>query len=591
MGSRYEFDDTRDAIGTSNLSDDERKAMLEKFKGAGGKVLSEKELKKQMATTGKGGQTSRPAGGGGHSSALPSEMRKEQRRQEMSAQEQRQLQEKQNREKMSSGSARFFLKLKCFMNGISPFFQPNLKSSFLELITHQYKSALMELQVLINELFSRDPKTTRLLVHDLDNKNPLLVEILEYIQSMFKEIDFSKFQEYHNENNHLDVPFSVLSEQLRYTFKKIYYLYAYQETARKTFNFAIDFIKEKSSIDDASQNRIEGQKKKFSKDLNIIFQNIFSRLFLAISCMDGMEYPPFSPYLEKAIGVTNEERLGKREKGASVHLAASSDDSDEDEGGEGESGDEEKAEEKEEKETSKIAQTKEYEYGFKLMTRIPPPELRKKHDPKNNFDFLKIYDKVFLSYLYFLEFDHEYSFVLTTNKINYNIDYSSGVKIDHKNIMADVYNDSRGVAKAFENYVLAKKEMDKVKKNKLTNYINQSKLETNQDNKINIESRNARGLIRKYMDEVAINLAKIIADTQNENKIIANLDEALKFSKELEGDKRLNGYKVSEAISETYSYSVALRERLTNGDLYGGIVELTKEEMTEIYGAPYGYES
>ncbi len=589
MGSKYEFDDTRDAIGTSNLSNDERKAMLDKFKGAGGKILSEKELKNQLAATGKGGQTSRPAGGGGHSSALPSEMRKEQRRQEMSVLEQRQLLDKQNREKMSSGSVRFFLKLKCFMSGISPFLQLNLKSSFLELITHQYKSALMELQVLTNELFSRDPKTTRLLIHDLDNKNPLLVEILEYIQSMFKEIDFSKFQEYHNDNNHVDVPFSVLSEQLRYTFKKIYYLYAYQETARKTFNFAIDFIKEKSSIDDVSKSRIEGHKKKFSKDLGIIFQNIFSRLFLAISCMDGMEYPPFSPYLEKAIGAADEERLGKREKGASVHLATSSDDSSENEDGEseGESGDEEK----EEKETSKIAKTKEYEYGFKLMTRIPPPELRKKHDPKNNFDFLKIYDKVFLSYLYFLEFDHEYSFVLTTNKINYNIDYTSGVKIDHKKIMADVYNDSRGIAKAFENYVSAKKELDKVKTNKLTNYINQSKLETSQENKINVESRNTRGLIRKYMDEVAINLAKIIADTQNENKILANLDEAVKFNKELEGDKRLNGYKVSETISETYSYAVALRERLTNGDLYGGIIEMTKEEMTEIYGAPYGYES
>jgi len=47
MSSKFEFDETRNAIGAKNLGNDERKAMLDKFKSAGGKVLSEKEIKQK----------------------------------------------------------------------------------------------------------------------------------------------------------------------------------------------------------------------------------------------------------------------------------------------------------------------------------------------------------------------------------------------------------------------------------------------------------------------------------------------------------------------------------------------------------------
>lgn len=595
MGSKYEFDDTREAIGSSNLTNDERKSMLEKFKNAGGQVLSEKELRNRSgsdSSTTMRGSAGKASGRESTSSPLPSDLRKEKRRQEMDLKEQRQALAKKQKDKMSSGSAKFFLKLKCFMNGITPLLQPELKASFLSLITGPFKNALMELQVLTNEIFSKDLKTSKKLIQNLDNKNPLLIEVLEYIQALFKENEFSKIQEYNNDNQKTNIPLDILDEPFRYLLKKLYYLYAYQETARKTFSFAIDFIKENSTDDSINKQRLDQLKKKFSKDMKIIFQTVFPKLFLLISRLDNMEYPPFSPYLEKAINIIDEERLGKREKGSTIHLAGSDDIEEDTQDAESseESQDEKEGDKKEEKFTSKIMQTKEYQYGYQLMQRLPLPELRKKHDSGNRYEELKIYDRVLISYLFFLEFDHEYSFSLTTNKIIYNIDYSSGVKIDYKKLMADIYNESRGIGKAFENYLDTIKELKKVKTNKTSNYINQSKLETNQENKVNTEARNTRGLIRRYMDQVYQNMAKVIADIQNENKIIGNLDDKVKFNKELEGEKRLNGAKVSDVISETYSYATALRERLTNGDLYGGIVDFTKEEMTEIFGKPYGYE-
>ena len=63
--AEFEFDDTRKAIGAEDLDDSERKAMLNKFKDAGGEVLSERELRRQQNTEAEGTSPSRRVSGDG----------------------------------------------------------------------------------------------------------------------------------------------------------------------------------------------------------------------------------------------------------------------------------------------------------------------------------------------------------------------------------------------------------------------------------------------------------------------------------------------------------------------------------------------
>ncbi len=53
----------------------------------------------------------------------------------------------------------------------------------------------------------------------------------------------------------------------------------------------------------------------------------------------------------------------------------------------------------------------------------------------------------------FKKFDDEFSIVLTTNKIKYNIQFTESGKIDYKNRLADLYNELRKITENFQEYM------------------------------------------------------------------------------------------------------------------------------------------
>jgi len=65
------------------------------------------------------------------------------------------------------------------------------------------------------------------------------------------------------------------------------------------------------------------------------------------------------------------------------------------------------------------------------------------------------------------------------------------------------------------------------------------------------------------------------------------MEDALNFDSELEGSKRLNGQAVKQCILEAYCFSLALSYRLSEGDLFGGILDMTDEEMVASFGKTY----
>lgn len=593
--AKYEFDQTRSAIGANEMDNAERKEMLERFKSSGGQVLKEKSIAEKAEDARKaaeakaGGAAARGVGVGGGGGGglpetkLPSELRREREREESDkAQRARQEYEKALK-KISGAGARFMIKLRCFLAGVAPFSGRVIKPSFVQFLNLELKQALIEFNLIGNDLFLQRPSIGKKIMHNLDNKNPLLMETLEYSHHMYNSEYFNTFATAAQAG--AAVPLESASAALKSIYRTLYILYPFQETFKKAMGFALDVFTPEAHSAKLSQESLQGmiiKQKRFHTNVKAAFQTAYPKLFHLICLADGMDYPPMSPLLEKALSVTQNDKLGQRRKGDESTLESNAPDAP------AENAEEAKPEEKKEEEKKGgIYDTKEYQYGMSLMKSQLPPTLVEHHDKsKRMLEKVPLNDRILLSYLYFLEFDQEYSFVLTTNKIHINVDYSGGVKSDYKKQMADLYNESRAIIKAYEKYEEMIQEYVHQKERKSTNYIEKSKLDDKAKGRADMEGRNTRGLIRTFMDNVAKSMGFLIGDMKGAKQIVGNMDEAVKFDGN-EKDKRLNGKPVKQCIMDAYCYAVAFKERLTNGDLFP-LTPMTDDEMIASFGSTFG---
>jgi len=594
--AKYEFDETRAAIKANELDSGERREMLERFKAVGGQVLKEKSVAEKAedarraaeakAGGGSGGGSRGVGGGGGGipETKLPSELRREREREESEKAQRARSEYEKALKKISGPGAKFMIRLRCFLAGVSPFAGRTVKASFLQYLNLEVKQALIEYNLIGNDLFLQRPSIGKKIMHSLDAKNPLLMETLEYAHHMYNSEYFSAFGA--AAPGGAGMPLEAVSSSLKSIYRALYILYPFQETFRKGMGYALDVFTPEAQAQKLSQESIQGmiiKQKRFLSNTKTLFQTAFPKLFHLICLADGMDYPPFSPLLEKAIQVTQNDKLGQRKKGDGSSLESNAPDAPV------EGAAEEKAEEKKEEEKKGgIYDTKEYQYGMSLMKMRLPPALVEKFDKsKRMLEKVPINDRILLSYLYFLEFDNEYSFVLTTNKITINVDYSGGVKSDYKKQMADLYNDSRAIISAYEKYEEMLQEYKTAKDRKSSNYIEKSKLEEKAKGRADMEARNTRGLIRAFMDNVAKSMGFLIADMKGAKQIVGNMDEPVKFDAEFEKGKRLNGKPVKQCIMDAYCFAVTFKERLANGDLFP-LTPMTDEEMMTTFGSTFG---
>ncbi len=587
MGGKFQFDETRDAIGVNKLNKDERQQMLEKFKNAGGQVLSERELREQKREEARRRQA---RSSGGNDKKKRGEFADSGKKQGSPAMSAAKLAEKREKQ-LKGNTAKFVVRFKTFMAGLAPFSGAFAKPAFFKFLGLEVKQAVVEFNLLGNDLFLQDKSTGKTIARELDNRNPIYMEAMERLHSLYNASEYHHLMEYHAVSPDIDVPFSSIEEPLKSLYRKMYYLFPFQETLKKGFVTAIDIYKKENSLAPAEINALEQKKKKFLKDLKIVFEIAFPKIFALLCRIDGVNYPPYSAYFEKALGIQTEEKLGTRNVGESTSLASNISEYDEENAADAQSGESAEGgagvdgvEEETQPESDPVKQSKEYKYGMSLMNAVDPETLRKKHDPGNRYHELKLNDRALLAFLYFCEFDRELSFVLTTKKIKLSVDYSGG-KRDYKQILADIFNESRNIIQSFEKYYDAKKEYKEVEQApEGSNYIEASKRREKSKARVDMEGRSIRGSINHYISAVAQNLALLVADMKDKQKIVENMDEPIDFESDLEGAKRLNGQPVKQCILEAYCYSLALANRLDSGDLYGGILEMTDEEMKSSFG-------
>ncbi len=584
-----EYDKTRKSIKAQDLGKKDRKELMQKFQGAGGQVQTERSVRDQQEEAAGGGRGGGRRGVGvGEAPKLPSQIAREKARAEADREGAvRRMRDAEEKE-ATSFFARFSIKLKCWMGGVTPYGSDLVQPKVLSKFNLDAKRAIMECQILGNDLFMNNRKTAQTIMKELDQKNPLLVELIERASKLYDRGELSDLVSSYTPGSRIPVHLDSIRAPAFTLLRKLYYLKPFQETYLSAVDLAID-IQQREEKKQAALYATK--KKKIRQEWKMLMNSIYPDLVLLAQRAEMKKAEPGTRLFDDMIGVLDADRVGQRTAGEGLgELAENKPANEEPEGennDEGESEDSgEEGQKKDPKEPSQ--EDKELAYGYRIMKIFTSETLRKKHDRRGDYAALKDQDKVLIAYLFFLEFEEEYSFILTTPQIHLEPMYQGGVKHDYRQKMRDVYEESRLVEDAFKKYLHEGSEYNRIVSESVdpARYVEHAKKVEILEARRGPSGREARIEIKEYMEKVNALLHALISDMRGPNKIVTNRDDVVQFQMERDKRKRLNNKPVKDCVMQAYCFTAGLIDRLEGGDLFGGVIELSEEEFADAFAQP-----
>lgn len=557
------IDKTRENIGVENLDESSKRELFDKFVEAGGEVIKENR-RKGFTDFDREKQRRHRQRIDAHREKLQSQKTaKSQKKSARSApKDTGEAPRRKRPNRVILFFEKFYIRLRLYFTGVTDFSAIYLKSKFLNRFNIEYNPSLMEMQILYMDIFKGSQQKANLILNKLDEIRLLYYELIEKIAGIYDRSTANRIVDEFRSN--LDTPQRVLDvkEPTMSIFKKLYVLRPYQESLLIGFEKAINL---QMNLEKDKQSLYANKKKRARNSLYILFNKLLPSLYWLFCHYQGRIIPLGDPVIDKILSIKDEDRPGKRIKPTKPKDMSTEDD------------------EKKETDEAEEKMPENVKKGIELMYQLDLKRLREEYDKQQNFKNAKENDKVLVTYLLFEEFDQEYSFILTTNKIKYRVIFSQSGKLDYKTILSDLYNEQRKCVDAFKAYTnklmsYEKTRMDKPINN--TQYIDYSKKMTSLEKEKKSIGRNTRMTVKAFMDRISDEFYKLIEDMENEQKIIENPQDELVFNTEIEGNRKLNKFKVYEAINRAYYFASAFAYRLDiDGDLSGEIEFTEGEEV------------
>jgi hypothetical protein len=578
-----EFDRTRKAIGSEALEEEERKRLLGAFTSSGGKVLDEKALRRQQAEAKRSGKEA-PSEGRSSSVSdvkLPSELRKEQRARELERQALERKRKDAMRRESSSFFARLGIKIRCSIAGLTPFGSAMVQPAALSFFSLELRKALIECNILGNELLVNDAEVARTMKKEL--KNPFYIELVNRARLLYDRQELSELLASYSEANPRPVPLESMRVPLFSLLRKLYALMPYRESYLKSVQTGI-MIQQKQQKKAA--NLYVAKQKGIEASWRLLMDKAFPKILLLVQRLEMKNIGPGHPLFEEMIGFGADLRVQVPQGGVSVEPAPA------DAAAEGgasveatEQPDEpvspeEQAKKEKERKKHELAQ-RLFEFGLGLHRRRTPEQLREAYDSKNEYVLADLHDKAFLSYLLLKFFDDQFAFILTTNRLQLEPIVQSGVRVNLKQDLTDAYQNIRSCHDMFRayyhDYVEYRKALDEG--SKTGNYVEHAKKVSMFETRRGKTGREVRMAIKNYMNRIEKLLAVLLKDMKEGGRVVLNPNDVFVMDLEADQSKIMNGRKMKEIIRDTYAFAHVLGRRLENGDLYGGVLELSEEDF------------
>lgn len=570
---KMEFDRTRKAIKADKLKDKDRREMLEKLSDAGGQVMKERAVHPVTGEPEKGekGRSEKKYEMPGEA-RLPSEIARERSREEQDRQAMIRKYREQMEREASSFTARLIVKLKCALKGIAPFGRNVVRPEFMSLLNLDLKRAVMECHIMGNDLLASDPNIAKKIVKELDQRQPIYAELIERASTLYNRTTLNNLTAFYSANPDMEVPFSEIRSPLLTMLRSLYYMKPFQESYLTAVDTAIGI---QQLLEKKQDNLYIAKKKKIRKEWDNLMNTIFPQMVLLMQRVELKQAEPFTDIFDHILDVKFDEKPGKRRAGDPVGAAAVEKKEPE------KPVEAEKSEPPVEAVPKEIALLPEVEYGRRLLMLYRPDRLRKDFDQRGDWNLLSIRDKVLLSYLFMRLFETDYSFVLTSPKIQINSFYRGGTRIDIKRSMSVILERGHACHDAFRKYLMEAIEYFRVSTTNAPpgGYVEHQKLLTMLEGRRGTSGQQVKGMIADFMNRVVEALRSLVEDIGGARQIVVNTDEIYTFDLTSDITKRLNGRAVKICIWEAFCFAAALAHEIEAGSLYGGVIEMSEEEF------------
>ena len=561
-----EIDKTKDNIGVDGLDEKTRKKLFDEFKSAGGEVISERQKRRNFAIDREKQMTYRERLDEHHRRARTSPLYAGERTgSSANGSSSKKTSSTPSAPALPEGALlsamnRLRLRFHLWSMHISRFSGFYFHARFLERFSGSYKPALLETQIQYLDLFRKNPNTGNRIMQRLDKMKPLYYELIEMMGNVYDKMMLDQITEHYA--NFPDVPkkMSELKEPLMEIYRRLYMLRSYENTLFNSFLKAIDM---QQSMDEKKSQNASAKKKRIKNSLFVIFHKLYPRLHWLLCYYEGRYITIDSREVEELLHIIASEMPGNRVVRSSDPYEGFVQDR-------SSPGEEAGAKKEEKKETTPTVPD-EVKKGLKMMYVLDMQEMRRLFDSRGVFEFMSDNDKVLMTFLLYHEFEREYAFLLTTNKIKFNIDFNEGGKFNFGTRLQDLYDEMRKPSDGLRDYAETFATYEKVRREKPINnnqYIAYTKRLQEMQKKRDQSGKMARMHVKAYMEKLSEELSVLLEDMNTKQEYVQNPQDVLRLDNTIEGQKKLNGRKIYEAIQLLYYYSSAFVYRLgQKGDL------------------------
>jgi hypothetical protein len=431
------------------------------------------------------------------------------------------------------------------------------RDKFLDEFRDAVKNHLMNLHLLVNSFLKGSSSIKKEIMALSTGENSLFYEMLYRMSILYEEQEFEAISKSFSNTT---IPSGPYIELYREFFKKLYILGQYTDLCKFFIQKSVDIQLESEKVN----RQLAGQiKPKLKAAVNSIFIDYLPRLHIILCKMACAYYPLYSQQLDDYLGFTEKDRIGyitRVEKKKRIdelkrmkeYLKKKQIDG--------------HIEEREE-----IKAPRHVERGFRFIDEALShfEESLQTRDDRNVYGTMLKVDKLYRTAILLETFEKEYSFILTTGKIAFNIDYQEQKKIDVKEDMNRAYLLLSEARHEVDDYLETMEEIYKTEENLRLTLHQKTGIVTTLQKKRSVLSKSSRTKVAEAMDSIHNILSTVINDYNGERRLLQNPDDKLDFTKDLDYGKKLHGRKIIEAIVEAFLFSSSFHFILTYGELSG----------------------
>lgn len=424
---------------------------------------------------------------------------------------------------------------------------------FLKTFKETAQNRFLDLNLVVTTIIHSHSMTKEGLKKELILKYPLYYELLLRLDKLYEDKVFIEINNKSGNDFRTRVKFKDIDSGIKALLKKLYTLSGYKNDCMEAIGTAFGLMQKFEKI---SKSAVNDNISRARNAINFLFGTFLDKLFLVfLNCIKS-NISINNPVVAKILKLEEEDFVGYIVKRIKEELKKRQGDTEEVKS-------EDKPEDKEEEKQADDVPAELHD-GMDLIRQI---DFSKDKFSKDSAAFyFEKNDKIFHIYMILEEFEKQYSFVLTSNKIRYAVDYQHGGKLDPKAEFNEIYIQLNAVHDSIREYMNIIREAYDIENQAGVPMMQKH----NQLHNLSIRQSKTNMNIRIKLTEVIKKLDRILTIIYDKaDRVVQNSDEQLSFDNSLEGKKKMDGKKPVESIYLTREYIRALLFKLEKGDLGG----------------------